>query len=129
MQLKNGEITRRQTPVGIIPTEEDSTSRASTSPPGDLEKILSIDVDRWRQEIEHRQTHLEQFDGLPKGIWEAHHRVAAALDHDAKLTRNCLDINSGHRYSRRVRRSHRVPRLAQSLDSGPTVSPTTLTLA
>jgi phosphoenolpyruvate carboxykinase (GTP) len=28
----------------------------------------------------HRQTHLEQFDGLPEAIWAAHRRVAAALD-------------------------------------------------
>jgi len=28
----------------------------------------------------YRQRHLEQFTGLPDEIWQAHHRVAAALD-------------------------------------------------
>jgi phosphoenolpyruvate carboxykinase (GTP) len=27
-----------------------------------------------------REEHLAQFDGLPEEIWEAHRRVAAALD-------------------------------------------------
>ena len=48
--------------------------------PEDLETILSIDVDRWRQEIGFRQTHLEQFPNLPDEIWEAHRRVAKALN-------------------------------------------------
>ena len=30
-----------------------------------------------------RETHLTQFDGLPEEIWEAHRRVAAALDAEA----------------------------------------------
>ena len=46
----------------------------------DLDTILTIDVDRWREEIGHREVHLEQFHGLPEEIWEAHRRVAAALD-------------------------------------------------
>ncbi len=28
----------------------------------------------------HREEHLDQFDRLPEEIWEAHRRVAAALD-------------------------------------------------
>ena len=46
----------------------------------DLETILSIDTPRWQQEMKHRQQHLEQFTGLPEQIWQAHHRVTAALD-------------------------------------------------
>ena len=80
MQLKNGEVTGRQTPVGIVPTEEELDLRASTSRPRDLERLLTIDIARWRQEMEHRQEHLEQFPDLPEAIWEAHRRVAAALD-------------------------------------------------
>ena len=48
--------------------------------PEDLETILSIDVPRWRQEMGYREEHLKQFDNLPEEIWEAHRRVAAALD-------------------------------------------------
>jgi phosphoenolpyruvate carboxykinase (GTP) len=80
IQLKNGEVTGRQTPVGIIPTEDELNLDGVAVTPGDLEKILSIDVARWRQEMQHRKEHLELFDNLPEEIWEAHRRVAAALD-------------------------------------------------
>ncbi|MGI8679646.1 MAG: phosphoenolpyruvate carboxykinase (GTP) [Jatrophihabitans sp.] len=80
MQLKNGEVTGRQTPVGIIPTEDELDLDGVDVSAGDLEKLLTIDVARWRQEMEHRQEHLEQFENLPDAIWTAHRRVVAALD-------------------------------------------------
>jgi phosphoenolpyruvate carboxykinase (GTP) len=80
MQLRNGEVTGRQTPVGIIPTEEELNLVGLEVPAQDLAPILTIDVDRWRQEIEFRQKHLEQFAGLPEEIWAAHRRVAEALE-------------------------------------------------
>ncbi|MFI5425448.1 phosphoenolpyruvate carboxykinase domain-containing protein [Aeromicrobium sp. UC242_57] len=46
----------------------------------DLETILSIDVPRWQQEMGYREEHLKQFRDLPEAIWEAHRRVASALD-------------------------------------------------
>ena len=48
--------------------------------PRDLETILTIDTPRWKQEMKYRAEHLEQFANLPEEIWQAHHRVAAALD-------------------------------------------------
>ena len=48
--------------------------------PEDLETILSVDVDRWRQEMGFREEHLNQFENVPEEIWEAHRRVRAALD-------------------------------------------------
>jgi phosphoenolpyruvate carboxykinase (GTP) len=48
-----------------------------------LKKVLTIDVERWRQEMTHREQHLRQFTDLPEEIWSAHRRVAAALDTDA----------------------------------------------
>ncbi len=80
MQLKNGEVTGRQTPVGVLPTEEELELAGVQITPEDLETILSIDVPRWKQEMAHRQEHLEQFPDLPEAIWEAHRRVAAALE-------------------------------------------------
>ena len=47
--------------------------------PGDLDKLLTIDTDRWKQEMGFRQAHLEQFANLPEAIWEAHRRVAKDL--------------------------------------------------
>jgi phosphoenolpyruvate carboxykinase (GTP) len=80
MQLKNGEVTGRQTPVGIIPTADELNLEGVEITPADLETILSIDVERWRQEMGFREEHLRQFEGLPEVIWEAHRRVAADLD-------------------------------------------------
>ena len=81
MQLRDGEVTGRQTPVGVVPAEERARpDRPRPRRQEDLDRILTIDVPRWRQEMEHRQAHLEQFDDLPEEIWVAHRRVAAALD-------------------------------------------------
>jgi phosphoenolpyruvate carboxykinase (GTP) len=80
MQLKNGEVTGNQTAVGIIPTKDELALDGLEIDEADLDTILTIDVDRWRQEMDFRAKHLEQFDHLPEEIWEAHRRVAAALD-------------------------------------------------
>ena len=83
MQLKNGEVTGNPTPVGIIPTADELHLDGVDITPEDLETILTIDNARWRQEIGFREKHLEQFAGLPEAIWQAHRRVAAALDAEA----------------------------------------------
>jgi phosphoenolpyruvate carboxykinase (GTP) len=83
MQLKAGEVTGTQTPVGIVPTKAELDLDGVDITPQDLDTILSIDVPRWRQEMEHREQHLAQFDLLPDEIWGAHRRVAAALDEES----------------------------------------------
>jgi phosphoenolpyruvate carboxykinase (GTP) len=83
MQLANGEVTGRQTPVGILPAEDELNLDGVDIAPADLDTILSIDVERWRREMDHREEHLAQFEGLPDEIWEAHRRIAAALDRKA----------------------------------------------
>lgn len=79
MQLKDGEVTGQRTAVGILPTKEELNLDGLEMPAEDLDRILTIDVDRWRQEIGFREDHLAQFDGLPEEIWEAHRRVAKDL--------------------------------------------------
>jgi phosphoenolpyruvate carboxykinase (GTP) len=80
LQYKAGEVEGSQTPVGVIPTAEELNLEGMRFEEGDLAKLLSIDVDRWRQEMGFREEHLKQFPGLPEEIWEAHRRVAKALD-------------------------------------------------
>src|SRR5215471_8769951 len=80
LRLKEGEARGRQTPVGVIPAKDELDLDGVTIRPEDLETILSIDTSRWQQEMKHREQHLEQFTGLPEEIWQAHRRVAAALD-------------------------------------------------
>jgi phosphoenolpyruvate carboxykinase (GTP) len=81
LRLKEGHVRGRQTPVGIIPATDELDLDGLATTPAELEAILSIDTPRWNQEMKHRQQHLQQFPGLPEEIWQAHHRVAAAL-HD-----------------------------------------------
>jgi phosphoenolpyruvate carboxykinase (GTP) len=79
LRLKDGQVHGRQTPVGIVPTKDELDLEGVDIRPEDLDKILSIDTDRWITEMARRETHLAQFDGLPEEIWAAHRRVAAAL--------------------------------------------------
>jgi phosphoenolpyruvate carboxykinase (GTP) len=79
-QFKDGEVTGRPTPVGVVPTAEELNLEGLEISEADLDAILTIDVDRWRQEMGFRQEHLEQFDRLPEAIWDAHRRVTKALD-------------------------------------------------
>jgi phosphoenolpyruvate carboxykinase (GTP) len=79
VRLKDGEVSGRQTPVGIVPTVEELDLDGLDIGPGDLERVLAVDVPRWRQEMEFREAHLTQFERLPEEIWTAHRRVADAL--------------------------------------------------
>ena len=79
MQLKNGEVEGVESPVGILPSKDELNTDGLEIDPADLDKLLTIDVERWQQEIGFRQAHLEQFSNLPEEIWAAHRRVAEAL--------------------------------------------------
>jgi len=80
MQLKNGEVTGVQTPVGVVPAADELSLTDCEVTEADLATLLTVDLDRWQQEVEFRQQHLEAFEGLPEEIWEAHRRVAAAIE-------------------------------------------------
>lgn len=79
-RFKDGEVAGRRTPVGVLPTVEELELEGVEVTPEDLEAILTVDVERWRQEMGFREEHLRQFDRLPDEIWAAHRRVAADLD-------------------------------------------------
>jgi len=81
MQLKNGEVSGVHTPVGIIPSRDElNLDGLDEQTLADLDTVLTINKERWQQEIGYREKHLAQFEGLPEAIWEAHRRVAADLD-------------------------------------------------
>jgi phosphoenolpyruvate carboxykinase (GTP) len=79
LRLKEGEVHGRQTPVGIIPAEQELDLDGVVITPQDLDRVLSIDTERWRQEMTYREEHLVQFADLPEEIWHAHHRIVVAL--------------------------------------------------
>jgi phosphoenolpyruvate carboxykinase (GTP) len=79
LQLRNGEVTGRETPVGILPLKEELALDGCEVDPAELDTLLDLDVPRWREEMGFREEHLRQFDHLPEEIWEAHRRVTRAL--------------------------------------------------
>ena len=79
MQFKEGEVEGVRTPVGVIPAESELVMDGLEVPAEDMSRILTLDTERWRQEMGFREEHLAQFDRLPEEIWEAHRRVAADL--------------------------------------------------
>jgi len=79
MQLKNGEVEGVKTPVGILPAKGELNIDGLEIDPTELDTLLTIDTDRWKQEMGFREAHLAQFENLPEEIWEAHRRVAAEL--------------------------------------------------
>jgi phosphoenolpyruvate carboxykinase (GTP) len=79
MQLRDGEVSGVESPVGILPTKDELNTDGLEIDPADLDTLLTIDAERWKQEIGFRQSYLEQFADLPEEIWAAHRRVAEAL--------------------------------------------------
>jgi len=79
MEVKDGDVAGHPTPVGILPTKDELNLDGLKIDAADLDKLLTIDTARWRQEMGFRAQHLAQFDGLPEEIWAAHRRVAAQL--------------------------------------------------
>jgi phosphoenolpyruvate carboxykinase (GTP) len=79
IRLNNGEANGVSSAVGTLPTRAELDLEGLIIDDADLTTLLTVDVDRWRQEMGFRETHLAQFDGLPEEIWQAHRRVSAAL--------------------------------------------------
>ncbi|WP_017934207.1 phosphoenolpyruvate carboxykinase (GTP) [Nocardioides sp. Iso805N] len=79
LRYQAGEVEGVESPVGVLPKAEELNLEGMRFGEGDLEKLLSIDVERWCQEMKFREEHLDQFN-LPEEIWEAHRRVAKNLE-------------------------------------------------
>jgi phosphoenolpyruvate carboxykinase (GTP) len=83
MQFKNGTVKGVKTPVGILPAADELNTEGLAIDPGVLKALLTIDTERWTQEIGFREEHLAQFTDLPEEIWAAHRRVAADIAEQA----------------------------------------------
>ncbi|MEZ5161025.1 MAG: phosphoenolpyruvate carboxykinase domain-containing protein [Marmoricola sp.] len=91
MEYHNGEVTGRKTAVGVIPTKDELGLEGCEATDEDLDRLLTIDVDRWKQELANREVHLKAFTNLPEEIWEAHNRVVADLEKSPeRLPSSCL---------------------------------------
>ncbi|HEY5454592.1 MAG TPA: phosphoenolpyruvate carboxykinase (GTP), partial [Acidothermaceae bacterium] len=58
IDLKNGEVEGVASPVGVLPVKSELDLEGLIIDDLDLDEVLSIDVDRWRQEMGFRETHL-----------------------------------------------------------------------
>jgi phosphoenolpyruvate carboxykinase (GTP) len=79
MQLKEGQVSGRKTPVGIVPTADELNLDGLDIDRKDLDRILSIDAERWHQEMDNREEHLRHIADLPEAIWQAHRAMAQAF--------------------------------------------------
>ena len=84
IDVKEGRAEGTRTPVGLVPRIEELNLDGFKGNRADLERVLRIDTERWRQEMRLREEHLSQFEDLPEEIWEAHRRVSAALEESAR---------------------------------------------
>jgi phosphoenolpyruvate carboxykinase (GTP) len=80
IDLAEGRATGNESPVGILPREDEINLEGLTIAEADLRRLLSIDTERWKQEMTNREEHLAQFNGLPEAIWKAHNAMAAAFE-------------------------------------------------
>ena len=79
LDFAEGKATGQETPVGVLPRESELNLSGLNLAPEDLKRLLSIDTEQWRIEMQNREEHLQQFGDLPEEIWEAHRRMKAAL--------------------------------------------------
>ena len=75
-----GKATGEESPVGVLPKESELNLEGLDIASEDLERLLSIDYERWRLEMTNREEHLRQFEGLPEAIWQAHRDMAKAFE-------------------------------------------------
>jgi phosphoenolpyruvate carboxykinase (GTP) len=79
LDFAEGHAIGEESPVGVLPRESELNLEGLDLPPADVERLLSIDHEQWRTEMENREEHLKQFPDLPEEIWEAHRRMKAAF--------------------------------------------------
>ncbi|MBG6184925.1 phosphoenolpyruvate carboxykinase (GTP) [Arthrobacter sp. CAN_A214] len=79
IDYQSGVVAGNATPVGAIPATSELNLAGLNLPAGDLQRILSIDTTRWRDEMRHRGEHLAQFPDLPEAIRRAHERITQKL--------------------------------------------------
>lgn len=79
LDLKEGRVTGRQTPVGVVPEMDELNLDGFTGDREDLRRALEFRGELWGDEIANRAEHLSQLPNLPQEIWDAHEKVAKAV--------------------------------------------------
>jgi phosphoenolpyruvate carboxykinase (GTP) len=79
LDVAEGRAVGEESPVGILPRQEELNLEGLNIAPSDLDRLISIDTAHWHTEMVNREEHLRQFHGLPEEIWEAHRNMKAAF--------------------------------------------------
>lgn len=82
MEVKEGRAEGEQTPVGIVPKQDELNLDGLDIAQEDLDQLLYIDRDKWLAEMSRREEHLSQFEGLPEEIWQAHRDVLSKFEEE-----------------------------------------------
>jgi len=80
VQRLNGEADAVETPIGLLPTKESLDLEGLDISDEDLDLLLSVDRDVWREEASLIPEHFKTFgDHLPKELWDEYHRLVERL--------------------------------------------------
>jgi phosphoenolpyruvate carboxykinase (GTP) len=76
-----GEADGVESPLGVHPTRESFNTDGLDVPEADLDTLLTLDVDVWKQEAALIPQHYETFgDRLPAGLWSEHQALVERLN-------------------------------------------------
>ncbi|MFI1582278.1 phosphoenolpyruvate carboxykinase (GTP) [Embleya sp. NPDC020630] len=69
------------TPIGVLPTRESLDLKGLDLSDADLDLLLSVDREIWKQEAALVPEHLEKFGThTPQGLWDEYNKLVARLD-------------------------------------------------
>ncbi len=79
-----GEAAGRRTPIGTLPTREALDLSGLNLPESSIQRLLSVDVEAWTQELADMKTFFDKFGKrLPEEMWQEHDRLAHRLRTEA----------------------------------------------
>lgn len=78
----NGKADAVKTPIGHLPTKEALDTEGLDLDEADLDMLLSVDTEVWKQEAALVPEFFERFgDHTPKALWDEYHDLVRRLEH------------------------------------------------
>ena len=76
-----GEAPAVRTPIGYVPPADGIDRTGLDLPPGTMERLLAVDRDAWRAELEDQERFFRRFGArLPREMWDEHERLRRRLE-------------------------------------------------
>jgi phosphoenolpyruvate carboxykinase (GTP) len=84
LERGRGEADARRTPIGFLPTTESLDLSGLDLPDAAVQRLLSVDVEAWTQELAEMKVFFDKFGGrLPEELWQEHDRLTHRLRQEA----------------------------------------------